>query len=160
VLWEFHDETMSASWPSQATIAARLDMSERHVRRLIHELEQAGWLRVERSAPTRDPVTGRWCRRRTNRYRWAWERVAARSVRAARENSQLAPRGHRMSSRSCKYLSGRPEWGGGRNEIERESFARLERLNRDCPQCAGTTWIYETDTSNTVRPCPQCRPQP
>jgi hypothetical protein len=62
------DDTRWVPSPGQLELAGVLEVDERTVRRHLAMLECLGLLLVLRDAPMRDPATGRWCRRRTNRY--------------------------------------------------------------------------------------------
>ncbi len=58
----------SSTYPSEARLAADLGLSTGTVSRAVCEAEDAGWLRVLRWRPIRDPATGCWKRRHTNTY--------------------------------------------------------------------------------------------
>ena len=62
-------------YPTQETLAERLGVHERTVRRWTRELEALGVLDVFVSPPQRDPATGQWCRRQSNRYLLADQRA-------------------------------------------------------------------------------------
>lgn len=49
----YHAGDSDEAWPSQATLAAEVGVSERHVRRLCDELEHRGWLLITRSWPNK-----------------------------------------------------------------------------------------------------------
>lgn len=70
------DDTSWVPAPGQLELAGILEVDQRTVRRHLLVLEQLGFLLVLRDAPMRDPGTGRWCRRRTNRYVLTLGRVA------------------------------------------------------------------------------------
>lgn len=63
-----NDETSWVPSPGQVELASVLGADERTVRRHLVVLEAAGLLMVLRDRPQRDPSSGRWHRRRTNRY--------------------------------------------------------------------------------------------
>ena len=56
------------AFPSQRWLAEALGKSERTIRRQIRELKDLGLLVVFSSRPVRDPDSGKWRRRQTNRY--------------------------------------------------------------------------------------------
>jgi hypothetical protein len=58
----------SSTYPSEARLATDLGLSTGTVSRAVCEAEDAGWLRVLRWRPIRDPATGCWLRRHTNTY--------------------------------------------------------------------------------------------
>lgn len=78
------------AWPSQRYLAARLDLSERTVRRHVAALIAAGVLDVETHRAHHHPTTGQW-RRRTNRYRC---RFPPKRPGQTHRGSAPSPRGH------------------------------------------------------------------
>ncbi len=66
---EHSDKTLDgAVWPSQERLATATGYHRRTVQRHIDELEKAGYIVVIRSHPRRDPATGLYVSRKTNRY--------------------------------------------------------------------------------------------
>lgn len=55
-------------FPSQQRLAHELQLATGTVSRAICELEDAGWVWVQRWRPTHDPTSGRWFRRENNHY--------------------------------------------------------------------------------------------
>lgn len=66
-LARFGDPDGSHIWPSQARVAKELSVSTGTVSRAVCELEDAGWLLIQRWRPSRCS-DGRWWRRHTNVY--------------------------------------------------------------------------------------------
>ena len=62
------DDELKQVWGDQQKMAEEFGMAASQIRRYTHEAEKAGFLRVHRCHPERDPSTGRWCRRQTNIY--------------------------------------------------------------------------------------------
>jgi Helix-turn-helix domain len=56
------------AWPSQKHLAVRFGVCVRTIQRWLRDLLEAGLVRVTKSKPYQDLLTGRW-RRKTNQYR-------------------------------------------------------------------------------------------
>lgn len=67
-LLEHSDDTAGRVWPSQARLARLAGIDVRTVQRHLKELRDAGYLLVYVYAPVRDEATGKYVRRKTNRY--------------------------------------------------------------------------------------------
>lgn len=78
------------AWPSQAWMAARLNVTVRTIRRWTNELEAAGVVDVTRRRPHHHHLTGQF-RRRTNRYRC---RFANEKRGPMTGKDQVTPSGH------------------------------------------------------------------
>ena len=162
MLWTYTDDSLRAAWPSQATIAESYGVGEGYVKRLLRQLREAGWLHVEVSRPERG-ADGRWFRRRTNRYRWAWRRACAVATRAIREayrraldaKAQVTPRGTRRAPGTPEGVRGirrAPRWGGargGRGEVV-EVYRPPDRGEHLCGRCHGCGWV-ENEAGMAVR---------
>lgn len=102
-------------FPCQTTMARDLGVNERTVRRWVAELEGLGLIVVRRSRPVRDPESGRWSRKASNRYIVA-DRLARRSVGACcplprrRLSPLVPPTGHDCPVTAYPLV--KPEDGG------------------------------------------------
>jgi hypothetical protein len=67
-LIDHSDDSAKPVWPSQERLAKLVGVDVRTIRRHVGELRDAGYLMVYVSGANRDPVTGRYSRRKTNRY--------------------------------------------------------------------------------------------
>jgi len=67
-LLEFSGDSAGPVFPGQARLAHDTEQSTRTVQRHVRELREAGYLLVYVYEPQRDAETGRWRRRKTNRY--------------------------------------------------------------------------------------------
>ena len=67
-LLEFSNDSAGPVFPGQKRLARDTEQSTRTVQRHVRELREAGYLAVYCYPPERDPETGQWRRRKTNRY--------------------------------------------------------------------------------------------
>lgn len=157
ILWRWSDDSMRVCWPSQETIARAVGRSVGQVRRLLAELRRAGWLFVTRARPERDPDTGRWFRRATNRYGWAWRRACAVEVGRRREQARAAKDRVAPTARSPRGVSPRrgssyPPTRPGAGSVG-EGARPVVRSEAICGVCHGSGWWFP-DAGNLVERCP------
>ncbi|WP_158091576.1 helix-turn-helix domain-containing protein [Bradyrhizobium canariense] len=123
---DHQNRTVGFAWPSLASLAEKICMTTKSVHRAIDQLEETGWLEVERKANC------------SNRYRLRWppgrrptpasaERKMDRDVPAER---QRCPPG-RDASVGRTYLSKQPKTflsrlGGGRQEARFTDQGKFE----------------------------------
>ena len=111
-LIDHSDDTAGPAWPSQARLARLVGVDARTVRRHLAELRDAGYLLVFVYGANRDPATGRYSRRRTNRYYFTFckepgnGRRIRRKGRSHLQDSHVLSNPHGMSNH-------RPSGGGG-----------------------------------------------
>ena len=67
-LLEHSNDLADPVWPGQERLAKLAHVSLRTVQRHLRELHEAGYLKVYCTPPQRDRYTGRYYRRKTNRY--------------------------------------------------------------------------------------------
>jgi DNA-binding transcriptional ArsR family regulator len=84
-LLEFSNDSAGPVFPSQARLAHDTGQSPRTVQRHLRELRDAGYLAVYVYEPERDATTGRWRRRKTNRYYFTFCKTPGNGRRVRRK---------------------------------------------------------------------------
>jgi DNA-binding transcriptional ArsR family regulator len=99
-------------WPGQERLAQLAHVSVRTVQRHLRELHEAGYLKVYCSPAKRDRVTGRYYRRKTNRYYFTFCSAPGRG-RRVRRNRRSHLDDTDVVMNPLGISNHRPEGGGG-----------------------------------------------
>jgi hypothetical protein len=86
-LLEHSDDSGSPVWPSQARLARLAHVDVRTVQRHLKELREAGYLLVFVYGANRDETTGRYRRRKTNRYYFTFCKTPGNGHRVRRNRT-------------------------------------------------------------------------
>lgn len=98
-LLQHSDDLAKPVWPSQRALARLAHVSVRTVQRHLQELRDAGYLLVYVYAADRDEASGRYRRRKTNRYYFTFTKSPGRGRRVRRNRSSDLD--DKMASRTC-----------------------------------------------------------
>jgi DNA-binding transcriptional ArsR family regulator len=117
LLAEYGSISDALPYPTEVRMARDLGVHERTVRRWVAELRDLGLIEVRSSRPQRDPQSGRWFRRASNRYVLCDRRARGSGVACPVPRRRLSvlvlPTGHQCP------VTGPPEVkppGGGRSK--------------------------------------------
>jgi DNA-binding MarR family transcriptional regulator len=166
-LLEHSNDAADPVFPGQRRLAKLAHVSVRTVQRHLRELHEAGYLKVYCSPARRDPVTGRYYRRKTNRYYFTF--------------CASPGQGHRVRRNRRSYLDDtdvvmnplglsnhRPEGGGGGTAAalvaSRESRSRRSPSQpppplpinhwsdqKGCRECDFTAFLFDYETNSATR---------
>ncbi len=153
-------------WPGQRRLAEMAHVSVRTVQRHLRELHEAGYLKVYCSPARRDLLTGRYYRRKTNRYYFTFCPVPGQGHRVRRNRrSHLDDTGVVMNPLGIS--NHRPDGGGGGTSVAFDPN-RTPRSRRSpsqpppplpvghwsnqkcCSDCDFTAWVFD-DAGNASR---------
>ncbi len=169
-----NDAAHGPVFPSQARLARLAHVSLRTVQRHLRELSDAGYLRIYDAPPERDKDSGRWSRRKTNRYYFTFCKTAGRGRRVQRNRrSRLDDTGG--VSNPLGISNHRPvEGGGGGTGLVHEGVRRPLGSRRakpppsapplplpagswsdqkGCNGCDFTGWVLDSLAEATRCPC-------
>ena len=163
-LLEHSSDTADPVFPSQRRLATLVGCDVRTIQRHIQELRQAGYLLVYVYAPERD-ASGRWHRRKTNRYYFTFTKTPGNGHRVRRNRrSHLNDKDVVMNSPSSNNHPPVEGGGGGlgllmemRKKKVTPSASRssldigVSSDSRGCEVCDHSGWIF--DDANVVRRC-------
>ncbi len=173
-LLEHSDDLAKPIWPSQERLAKLAHVSVRTVQRHLQELRDAGYLLVYVYAPQRDEASGRYRRRKTNRYYFTFCKTPGRGRRVQRNR-----RSHLHDTDDVLNPLGinnhRPvEGGGGGTGLVIEGVRHLLGSRRakspplapplplpagswsdqkGCTGCDFTGWVLDSSAEATRCPC-------
>jgi DNA-binding transcriptional ArsR family regulator len=165
-LLEHSNDAADPVFPGQRRLAKLAHVSVRTVQRHLRELHEAGYLKVYCSPARRDPATGRYYRRKTNRYYFTFCASPGQGHRVRRNRrSHLDDTDVVMNPLSLS--NHRPEGGGGGTAVgfDVNRTARSRRSpsqpppplavdhwsdQKGCPRCDFTAWLID-DSGNATR---------
>ena len=152
-LLEYSDDTAKKVWPSQLRVAKLTHVHVRTVQRHVKELKDAGYLLIFGSRAVRDPATGRWHRKKTNRYYFCTPKSQAVGNRKMRNAcSDLHDTGAPLND---TYQETRRPFGpgGGLPLVEKYELTKARSRavfvsdHHGCERCNKTRWIERQDGS-------------
>ena len=163
-----NDAAAGGVFPSQARLARLAEHSVRTVQRHLKELRDAGYLLVYVYAANRNPETGRYARRKTNRYYFVMCKTPGNGHRVRRNRTS-----HLHDTDGVTNLLGirnhRPDEGGGgslgliienakhllRNSAPSAPISPASRYQwsdqKGCEECDYTRFVF--DDAGNASPC-------
>ncbi len=165
-LLEHSNDAADPVFPGQRRLAKLAHVSVRTVQRHLRELHKAGYLKVYCYPARRDPATGRYYRRKTNRYYFTFCSTPGRGHRVRRNRrSHLDDTDVVMNPLGIS--NHRPDGGGGGTSVAFDANRALQPRRspsqpppplpiggwsdqKGCSGCDFTAWVFD-DAGNAAR---------
>ncbi len=165
-LLEHSNDLADPVWPGQERLAKLAHVSKRTVQRHLRELHEAGYLKVYCAPAQRDRVTGRYYRRKTNRYYFRFCATPGRG-RRVRRNRRSHLDDTDVVMNPLGLSNHRPDGGGGGTAVAFDA-SRTSKSRRSpsqpapplpvgrwsnqkgCSDCDFTAWVLD-DAGNASR---------